>query len=654
MPNDSPSRFQTIILSLPVQLAILGIAVALTYGHTLDAPFNFDGLGQIKANPVIRHLDDLRALWRYSPQRIVGFFSFALNYHFHQLDVAGYHLVNISIHLLAAGAMFWLLRGLLRSPAATSGVDGLQAVWLPLLAALLFAVHPLQTQAVTYIVQRFESLAALFYIGALACYVQARLEAIPLRRWSFGVVAVLAAGLAFFTKQNSATLPLAILLVEVIFFTSSPRRALVKVTITGLAMTVIFVVLATIVRHSPPSLADLDSLTRETRDISRWHYLATQLLVLFIYIKLFFLPWGLHPDYDLPLAESLLAWPVPLAAVLHLAVICLAAARVRRFPIPAFGILFYYLAHLVTSSIIPIRDVVFEHRTYLPNLGLGVAVAWSLLALAAKMRMPRRFAVVIVCLLAILATLTVMRNNVWRDPLALWQDGAERAPDSPRVHLNLGNVLQERGDLTGAIDQYEQAVAVDPVYQQAHYNLGYALVEQGEFGRAMFHYREALRLRPDDRQTLNNLATLMAQSGRLDEAAAHFEKLLDIDPGYATGHYNLGKVFMEQGRDGEAADHFLAALELNPSYAEAAKELGILCHRQGDLDRAALYYRQTLETTPEDVDLRFNLGLILGRQGRLPEALAQFGEALRLAPGHDQARRFYDLTAANLDREAKE
>ncbi|MBE9562538.1 MAG: hypothetical protein IMF12_06720, partial [Proteobacteria bacterium] len=290
-----------------IQFLVLAVIIILTYGHTLDVPFYLDDFSSIRENYIIYNWQGtLIELWNFSALRIVGYITFVLNYQVHQFQVFGYHIVNITIHFLAGLAILALLRGLVRTPTLNNILSVEAKLWLPLVVALIFVVHPLQIQGVTYIVQRLASLAALFYLAAMACFVQARLSSKNRFRFIWSITCILFILLAFFTKQNTATLPIALLLIELIFFQSEQVRVRGLQILIGLGLAIIAFwlmldqnsAIQKFLFENIPFLQTVDDLTRETDNISRTAYLATQMSVLWIYISLFFWSESSHIDYD--------------------------------------------------------------------------------------------------------------------------------------------------------------------------------------------------------------------------------------------------------------------------------------------------------------------------------------------------------------------
>ena len=435
-------------------LALLCLVV-LAYWPSWQAPFYFDDFRIIVENPAIRDIGNIAAVWEFSPERVIGTLTFAANYVLHGDSVFGYRLLNVAIHLMAGIALWLLLKGLLNSPAIGAEHRG-QLRWLPFLAAAIFLLHPLQTQAVTYIVQRFASLAALFYLGGLAAYVWARLHR---SKALFAASAGLFV-LALFTKQNAVTWPLSLLLVEAIFF----RR--LNLAQRGLAAGLAALTLVgsfLLVSYGPQVV---QALTRETDAISRSQYLATQMGVVWHYIGLFFVPTGLRLEYDVPVVASWMRWDVLAMAAAHLAAIAGGFALWRRLPLVAFGVLFYYLAHLVESSFIPISDFAFEHRTYLPNAGLVVTVGLPLAWAVGRCRPLYAAWLVPVAVLAPLLWLTAERNALWADRIAFLQNETTLSPQDKRAWTSLGKELMRDGQFEQALQAFDRALALGRTERQ--------------------------------------------------------------------------------------------------------------------------------------------------------------------------------------------
>ena len=367
---------------------------SVLYANTFEAGFYFDSLKGIQDNIHIRSPLNLRSLWQHYPIRFFTYLSFALNYHFGKLEVFGYHVVNVTIHVLN-GFLVWGLAYLTLKTPAMAGAGGLarHKEWIALASALLFVAHPIQTQAVTYIVQRYTSLATLFYLLSLVMYLQARLlnqrrETSGPRRVPSGLcylVALLSAVLAMITKEISFTLPVILVLYELLFWGSFLRksRAVDWKRLAGLVpfLGTLAIIPWALLREADKSPGDmiggLGALSQETEAISRGDYLLTQFRVLVTYLRLLFLPVNQNLDYDYPISRSF-DFPVVfslllLSLILGMAVYLLSLSRQpgrSGLRVLAFGVFWFFITLSVESSVIPIRDVIYEHRLYLPSVGV--------------------------------------------------------------------------------------------------------------------------------------------------------------------------------------------------------------------------------------------------------------------------------------------
>lgn len=555
-----------------LHLLAIGIIGAAIYANTLQGAFQFDDHLNIVDNPLIR---DLGNFWPPGWARWFGMFTFALNYRFGGLDPAGYHAVNIAIHILNGWLVYALVRTTRNTPffrehhaaAPTGGTT------LAFACALIFVCHPIQTQAVSYIVQRYTSLAAFFVLLALTCYVlgRLRLTGSDAGRTARGgaaalFTAALAAGLlGMKTKENAAILPAVIILYDLLFLSPrlTPGRVLRWLVPAGLG-------LAAALRFGLLSMETL----RASSDIGRHDYFVTQLRVIVTYLRLLAVPAGQTIDHYYPVYRTFLDPPVMLSA-LFLAVlfgsgIALCLARRSRQPyarLAGFGILWFFVTLSVESSIIPISDVMMEHRLYLPSIGALLAAApLAAAALAARPRLQRP-AVLLGALLVIgLCCATIVRNRVWRDAASLWGDAAAKHPGNPRAHNMLGIHYQSRQRLPEAIAAFERALATDPGYAEARSNLGNAYVQTGRIDAGQRELLQALRANrfdPIDTGILHlNIGKSYLARGMADEALTHLRSALMGIPDEPALHYSLGQAYALKGDRENSERHLSRARQL--------------------------------------------------------------------------------------------
>jgi len=520
--------------------AAVVLAAAVCYANVLHAPFVLDDDTSIVLNPSIGSWEILPRF--EPPTRRVAYTTFTLNHALGGLDPFGYHLFNVGVHALAGLAVYALARLLLRAAARAGGEgsgdgEGDAAGWAPLAAALLFVVHPLQTQAVTYVTQRIASLATLLYVGALALYAWARAEGPerPLaRRLAWGG-ALLSALLATFTKEIAFTLPLAVALLEVAFFRGPGWRRLAAGVPFLLLLPIIPLQLAGAGRPIAEVIADVHDVARADSSLPRAAYLATQARVIAAYLRLAALPAGQNLDHDFPVERSL-ASPAVLASAAALAALAALGAwllwRGRRAGarVAGAGIMLFFLALAVESGV-PIADVMFEHRMYLPMAGLALAAAGALSVAAARFPGARRgLAVAVGAALVALAAATVARNALWRDPVALWADAVAKSPAKPRPRYNLGTVLLERGDLAAAEREWLEVVRLDPAHSWALNQLGSVALTRRDLSAAEAWYRRAIATPWVNPEAFYNLALVLEATGRAVEAAPAYRRFYDLAP----------------------------------------------------------------------------------------------------------------------------
>ncbi len=472
-------------------LAAVLIATLLAYLPSLAAPFQFDDWARIADNP---GLSDGRlglALGWLGAWRVLPGLTVIANYRLGGTEPFGYHVVNLGLHLATVAAVF----ALARLAAATPRLAGRAAARHPLVtatvAALLVGCHPLQTQAVTYIIQRATVLATLGYVAAVACWLRARLVQRGARRGRAGVwfAAAATCGLAaLLSKENAVTLPLTLLLAELVLLGARPSRRALLAGAAG-SLLALLVPLVLVVRAWRPVLPGGSAPGWGTRlwqmlfappaamgTVDPLAYLLTQCTVVPRYLALLVRPWGLNVDHDVPVAHAP-TLAVVAGAALVLAVLAAGLAAARRAPLVGFGLLWLLVALSVESSVLPISDLMMEHRMYLAMPGVGLA-AGALVA-AARQRAPRLAVAGTLVAAVALVALTFARNQVWQSPVSLWLDATDKAPGRVRAWVNLGVAHHLAGNLPAALDAYCTAYALAPDDPIAQDNLAIAAEQLG-------------------------------------------------------------------------------------------------------------------------------------------------------------------------------
>jgi tetratricopeptide (TPR) repeat protein len=534
--------------------------------------------------------------------------------------VRGYHLVNLLIHALAGLALFGVVR---RTWARFRPAEALTAGFC---IALLWLLHPLQTAAVTYIVQRAESLVGLCYLLTLYGFIRMA-EKPETRLWATLSIVACLAGMA--SKEVMATAPLLVLLYDRTFVAGTFREAwrLRWRYYLGLAGT--WLLLAWLVAGTTGRGGTAGFGT----SVGPWTYLLTQCQAIVHYLRLSVWPQPLVFDYGTGTVSRLgEVWPQALLLVTLAAGTVL--ALVRR-PVWGFVGAWFFLILAPSSSIVPVASqTMAEHRMYLP---LAAVLALAVAGLQALLG--RRSVVVCGLLALVFAGLTLRRNTDYRSEVGLWADTVAKQPANGRAHNNLGKAVFASGQPEEALPHYLEAIRLQPAVPEPYYNLGLALARLGRPTEAMARYEEALRLQPAYPEAHNNLGNVLLAAGRLDEAGVHYEEAVRLKPGFAEAHGNLANVRLEQGRGAEAIRHGEEAVRLDPRAAASRYNLGNALALAGRLPEALVQYEEALRLKPDYADVANNLGNVLIELGRLPEAVAAYERAVRLDPDYADPRR---------------
>lgn len=550
---------------------LLALAAAAAYGNALSGPFVFDDGGAIVENRHIRQLWPLSTSMSAPAQASVAgrplvSLSLALNYAAGGLEVRGYHLVNVAIHLVCAWLFYAVVRRTLRGPAL-GGRFSESSNGIAFSSALIWLVHPLCTETVNYVVQRTESIMAAFYLLTLYAAIRSG-ESRASRAWIVLAVAACTAGML--SKESMVTAPVAVLLYDLAYRSGNVRKVLKErlVLYTGLAAT--WIVLGAILWSGPRS-----ETVGFSAGISVADYAKHQCVVILDYLRTAFWPDPLVFDYGQ--ATVFPAGTVaPYAALLAALLAAVVLATVRR-PVAGFPALWIFLVLAPTSSFVPIAsEVGAERRMYLPLAGLAVlsVVAGFLATLRLRGRWRKPCAAFLVLLTA--ATLgwsTVRRNLDYRTAEALWRSAVEARPDNPRAHNNLGQAIHTAGRVEQAIPYYLQTLKLDDSYSLAHFNLGVASADLGQADAAAEHYRTALQIDPALERAHHNLGSILANRGELEPAIRHYREALRLRPDWAGAQHNLGRALRLSGRAGQALEPLREAVRLDPACPECLSDL---------------------------------------------------------------------------------
>jgi tetratricopeptide (TPR) repeat protein len=568
---------------------IVAIVACIAYFNSFGVPFHLDDFSSISNNYAIHRLFNFPELWNFYANRIVLYINLSINYAIHGTAVEGYHAVNLFIHLVNGILFYTILKKLLSLPFFNAKDLSRYRNAVSLAAAVLFVCHPIQVNAVTYIVQRTASLAAAFYMSAILFYLNYRIY----NRWHYLLSTVIFTIMAMFTKENTVTIPFMLLFTEFMFFRDGKKASRFKIIgVFLLLFATVPIIPVTNVLLKGHSQSDPSLSFKASTSMDRFQYFYTQLNVILHYIRLLFVPIGQNFDYSNDYPVSITIWDnysyVSLAALLL--IILLAINAIKRNRLVSFGIAWFFTGLAVESSFISIKDVYFEHRVYLPCAGFIIFLAGMTTCveksrdrcMAADNRPVRARnsrkscllnpAMLFVSLSAVLfpfyAGLTLYRNYIYSDSIRLWSDTAAKAPASDRAHNSLATAY------LNAFDEKEE-------------NAEYLDLAETE-------YKKAILLNNRNSTARTNLSRVYLLKEQYQECIDEAKRALKLtDSEYA--QFNLGSALKKLGRTEEALDAFLKGYACNKRSSFILKALGDTYYETGDYISAVKYYEEYLE-----------------------------------------------------------
>lgn len=649
-------------MNWPVALGatLLAGAVLIAYWPSFQVPFLFDDLPTILENTT---LHALRTAWLPPPNvttsgRPLLNLSLALNYAWSGERVWSYHVTNLTIHLLAGLALFGLVRRTLLQPRLAMNWQ-VAATPLAALVAAIWLLHPLQTESVTYIVQRAESQSGFCYLFTLYAFVRGA-AATQSKGWYFLTVIICLAGMA--SKEVMVSAPLMVLLYDWTLVARTweelwRKRRWLYGSLAATWLPLIWLIAGTEGRGGSAGF---------TTEISVWQYALTQCNAVVHYLFLVGWPQTLVFDYGTAVVENMgSVWS---QALLLLGLGLGTVIAIKRRSVWGLAGFWFFAILAPSSSIVPVAtQTMAEHRMYLP-----LAAPVVIFVLGLYEQFGRRSFWLGLLIAVIFGGLTLRRNADYQSAVSLWEDTVAKnpgnarahynlsieltavgrkeearaqleetlrlAPNDTEAHLNLGNALALAGQPAEALRHYEQAVKSQPASPEAQLNLGYALAHANRLAEALDHYYEALRLRPEYAEAHNDLGEALAQAGRLAEAMPHFSAALRIRPNYAEAHNNLAGGLLQNGQTVEAIAHFEQALRHKPDLVEAHSNLAYALLKTGQRASATWHYREVLRLEPNNGTAQGNLGYIAWQEGRLQEAMIYYEAALRCDPANQSAQ----------------
>ncbi|MFQ5329043.1 MAG: tetratricopeptide repeat protein [Thermodesulfobacteriota bacterium] len=617
--GESPSTGRSLLQYVP-PLVVFALTFFI-YINSLNNPFYYDDQHSIADNFAIRKLENIPHFFvdphafsespghlMYRPMLLV---TYAINYATGGNDVTSFHLLNNLLHAANATLIFLIValligkgrgkgrgksRGMERANVGAGSVELFPSI-APLIAGLLFGLHTLNTQAVNYISSRSVLLVTLFYLLSFYSYMRFR-EAGRRPRWLlYYTLAIIFYASSLLSKEIGITLPVMLILYEILFpaHSSGPEKGSIPLIADvasalkaslryhlpfwGVSFLYLWV-RKLLLSGSPVGISLTEVVTRTGNVRSVDINVLTQLKVNLLYLKLFLLPTDLSLDRNFPAVHSPWEGGVWLAIIILGALIAVAVVLHRRYPSLALGLLWFFIA-ITPVTILPLNLIYNEHRSYLPLVGMSIAVG-----LLARMAVRRRKAAIVVfaVVVAINGVGVLKRNLVWGAPVKLWSDVVEKNPLAYGAWNTLGNALAERGDYDAAVKAYRRSMALAPEWERTYYNLGMTMSHRGVeeekveyLMEAIGYYKKALKLHPASYRTYNSIAVNYLILGKYDEAMKYIKMGLKRNPNFPYFYSNLGIILDEGfGRREEAIEAYRKALSFDPSWQLPREQLRIL------------------------------------------------------------------------------
>ncbi|MDY0389452.1 MAG: tetratricopeptide repeat protein [Desulfobulbus oligotrophicus] len=617
-------------------LLLFAIIITICYGNTFSAPWQFDDKPNILDNYTIQiktlQPDTLKQALLAKPyypgqiERPLAYLSFALNWYVGQDNPFGYHLVNLCIHILTAFFLFATTRLLLQTPRMRHLAER-DVLAIALLSATLWAINPVQTQAVTYIVQRMASMAALFYVLAVHSYLLARRTNAPWQRWGHLFCCALFFLLALGNKENAVTLLPGLLLIELIFLKRNDGFAKLLLRLL-VAANLLLLLAATYYSISHGLLQSLTSPVG-SRPFSVGERLLTQPSILLFYLSLLLYPSParLSIDHSFPLSASLFQpWTTLPTILCVVGLIGLGLWQARKRPLLSLAILFYFINHVVESTIIPL-ELIFEHRNYLPSFFLFLPIAaglqWALNRSVESSRLVYGTLVVLVPALLITIGLgTYSRNQVWATEESLWTDALNKAPDNARPYAKLGEIYGWQKEKNA--QNLQTAVAL--------------------LHKAMERESPRTSFKP---AIMGNIGKVYANYGLLDDAIHYYHQSLTLNPDFLTSRFDLANALTLQGKAGEALVQIDQVIAQNDQQSRFFNLRALLLLWLDRPEEAAVAGSEAMHRTLVNKERYFyNSGVALGRAGNFQQGQWFLQHALKAFP--NDRRILYSLIENRL------
>jgi len=588
------------------KLLIIIILGFFIYLPSLNGPFLFDDERSIYLNSLGTSLDKALQNFSLTNFRYFSQITFAANFEFSGMQTFTYHLINLLIHLCATVVVYYLADTIIKLTEEKRSTKSQPQI--AFFTALIFLTHPLQTQAVSYISQRYASLATLFYLLTCYLYLQGRRlwinEKTQEKAKVFLFASAFTALLALYSKEIALSLPLMIFGSELFFF----KKNRLKKFLLGLIGSCVFFTWILLTRGLDALNAIIISPLGE--QISSYNYLLTQSRVFWKYVQLFFWPLRQSADYYFPISTSLTDWRVLLSTLAIIILFIIAILNFKKNKLISFSFFWIFIALSVESTILPIDDVIFEHRLYLPSFGFAFLFSYLVLLIinwdndrSLKQRnqvkyqqqfksrsfieskqiknrdnlmfgldAPGVYQFMMTVIIFFLSLLAFKRNFIWTNEINFWADVVTKAPQKAKGYGALAVAYDRVGDYQHAIKYYEKTLAINPgladLSVKVHNNLGFTYFNLGNYDKALSEYNQVFAIAPNFAQTHLNAAQVYTAQTNYEQAVIQLQAVLVTQPNSFIALHNLGVTYLQMENKDQAKKYLLQALEVNPNSQE--------------------------------------------------------------------------------------
>lgn len=601
----------------------------LAYSNTFHAAWQFDDKPNILANPRLQITElSSQHLWQcmhakpgsgglYRP---IACLTLGINWFFGGNHVFGYHVVNFLIHLGTSWFLFLTICTLFATPRLKDRYPGEQIAFIAVTAALIWALNPIQTQAVTYIVQRMTSLAGFFSVVAIFCYLKARMAQKGRRQTQLMLLAVISYLFALFSKENAGLLPLVIPIIELLFFRYDSSAINFKKYFMGFGLYAFVCILAGLALR--PEAIDFISNYYSNRPFTMMERFLTEQRILLLYFSLIFFPAPsrLSVAHDIDLSTSLFSpWTTAVAIIVNLLFILIAFKLRRKRPLLSLAILFFYINHIIESTIVPL-ELIFEHRNYLPSIFLFVPFAQLINSLLLKVKKRKAVAIAGLGLVSLIfmaeGSATFARNAVWNTEKSLWLDALAKAPNSSRPLATLAIKLAwgdhpTEGKYRKALQLIEKTLSMRMSRKRIDAaqlgNMASIHNKLGEYAQAIRYYQKALSIAPDEVSIRYNYAKALIMAGDFQQAKLEIESIVNTGFVHADYYNLLGLIDLWQGQPDRALPWLQKALKLAPGRPAILLALGSCMSEIGYYGRAQWFFQLAQKAGGEGLIVSLNL-----------------------------------------------